>query len=81
VGNAIVKEDNDKAKRIGPVAAIVATGDYDILTLRGLPPNCSKIIWRMNGTVKSPSGIKYEAKADDMQMPEDLPTLQRDKDY
>ena len=59
--------------------------DYTVVPFGGLPPYCSRIfkLLRVNRTVtmKAPGGIKYEPKAGEMELPENMPRLLPDQDY
>ena len=49
----------EKAEHIERVAAIVDSGDFSVAPFGGLPTNRAQILWRENGSMIAPGGIKY----------------------
>ena len=79
--DAIAKARCEHAERKERIYSMIATGDYYVVPF-GRPPNqrCN-IIWRNDGTVKTPSnGLQYIREEKDVYIPEDLPTLVSDDD-
>jgi hypothetical protein len=76
----IIRSRRLYAEPKGRVANIIAIGDYHVIPMRPQNHQC-KIIWRDDGTVKTPvNGFQYISEPEEVYLPDDLPDLVPESD-
>ena len=76
--NAREIEAKIKAERVKRAIAIVEAGDYRVAMFGRLPANSASILWRADGMMITPKGIKYEPVENEYGLPLDMPKLVSD---
>jgi hypothetical protein len=79
ISNAKAIAAEKKAEHIKRVVAIVEAGNYQVAPFGGLPSCRARILWRSNGSMITPGGIKYEPEEDELDLPFDMPMLVPDQ--